>query len=112
MLAGMFRLSAFEWVALAAALLVCPAGSPFGAEAGAGSGATAPAGSLFDRLDRNRDGVLQDVHWSFGLMGYLSTYALGNLVSAQLWEVIHRDIPDIEGKVRNAEFAPLLQWLN
>ncbi|MEX2161047.1 MAG: carboxypeptidase M32 [Anaerolineales bacterium] len=57
-------------------------------------------------------GVLQDVHWSFGLMGYFSTYALGNLVSAQLWEVIQRDIPDIENKIRNAEFAPLLKWLN
>ena len=54
----MFRLSAFEWLALAAALLVCPAGSPFGAEPGAGSGASAPARSLFDRLDRNRDGYL------------------------------------------------------
>ena len=57
-------------------------------------------------------GVLQDVHWSFGLLGYFSTYALGNLVSAQLWEVIQRDIPDIADKVRNAEFAPLLKWLN
>jgi carboxypeptidase Taq len=60
----------------------------------------------------DKEGVLQDVHWSFGLMGYFSTYALGNLVSAQLWEVIERDIPDIETKVRNAEFAPLLTWLN
>ena len=54
----MFRLSAFEWLALAAALLVCPAGSPFGAEPAAGSGASASARSLFDRLDRNRDGHL------------------------------------------------------
>ncbi|UYN90918.1 MAG: carboxypeptidase M32 [Anaerolineales bacterium] len=60
----------------------------------------------------DKEGVLQDVHWSFGLMGYFSTYALGNLVSAQLWEVIGRDIPDIENKIRTAEFAPLLQWLN
>ncbi len=60
----------------------------------------------------DKEGVLQDVHWSFGLMGYFSTYALGNLVSAQLWEVIERDIPDISDKVRNAEFAPLLGWLN
>ncbi len=62
--------------------------------------------------DKDAKGVLQDVHWSFGLMGYFSTYALGNLVSAQLWEVIQRDIPDIESKVRKAEFAPLLHWLN
>ena len=54
----MFRLSALEWLILAVALLVCPAGSPFGAEPAAGSGASAPASSLFDRLDRNRDGYL------------------------------------------------------
>ncbi|MBX3004910.1 MAG: carboxypeptidase M32 [Anaerolineales bacterium] len=60
----------------------------------------------------DREGVLQDVHWSFGLMGYFSTYALGNLVSAQLWEVAHRDIPGLDDKIRSAEFAPLLHWLN
>jgi carboxypeptidase Taq len=60
----------------------------------------------------DKEGVLQDVHWSFGLMGYFSTYALGNLVSAQLWEVINRDMPDTESKVRSAEFKPLLTWLN
>jgi len=38
----------------------------------------------------NALGVLQDVHWSNGLMGYFSTYALGNLVSAQLWEKINK----------------------
>ena len=37
-------------------------------------------------------GVLQDVHWSFGLYGYFSTYALGNLMSVQLWEKILEDI--------------------
>jgi EF hand domain-containing protein len=57
----MFALSKFEWLALAAALLLCPGGWPWGAEPeAAGSGATAPsaAASLFDRLDRNRDGYL------------------------------------------------------
>ena len=54
----MFRLSRFEWFALAAALLACPGGSPVGAEPDAGSGASAQARSLFDRLDRNRDGYL------------------------------------------------------
>jgi carboxypeptidase Taq len=32
------------------------------------------------------DGVLQDVHWSAGLIGYFPTYALGNLIAGQLWE--------------------------
>jgi carboxypeptidase Taq len=56
-------------------------------------------------------GVLQDVHWSGGMLGYFSTYALGNLISAQLWEVIHRDIPDLEDQIRKGEFSALLGWL-
>ena len=55
----MFVLSKFEWLVLAAALLLCP-GFSFGAEPQAASGASAPsaAASLFERLDRNKDGYL------------------------------------------------------
>lgn len=56
-------------------------------------------------------GVLQDIHWSFGAFGYFSTYALGNLVSAQLWEMINRDIPDLADHVRAGKFESLLVWL-
>jgi len=56
-------------------------------------------------------GVLQDVHWSTGLMGYFSTYALGNLVSVQLWEKIGRDIPDLADQIRAGKFDGLLAWL-
>ena len=56
-------------------------------------------------------GVLQDIHWSFGLMGYFATYALGNLISAQLWEVIQKDIADLETKIGSADFSSLLGWL-
>ena len=56
-------------------------------------------------------GVLQDVHWSYGMMGYFPTYALGNLVSAQLWEVIMKDMPDIEDQIRAGKFEGLLTWL-
>lgn len=59
----------------------------------------------------DRLGVLQDVHWSAGLIGYFPTYALGNLVSAQLWETIRRDIPDLEAQIARGEFANLLAWL-
>lgn len=57
------------------------------------------------------DGVLQDVHWSNGYLGYFATYALGNLVSAQLWEAIHRDIPDLDDQIRAGRFDALLSWL-
>ncbi len=57
------------------------------------------------------DGVLQDVHWSSGLIGYFSTYALGNLISLQLWELIQQDIPNLPDQVRKGQFGELLEWL-
>jgi len=60
----------------------------------------------------DRNGCLQDVHWSFGLMGYFPTYCLGNLYCAQLWEQIKRDIPDLPERIGHGDFAPLKDWLN
>ena len=56
-------------------------------------------------------GVLQDIHWSYGSIGYFSTYALGNIVSAQLWEVINKDIKDLDEQTRKGQFAELREWL-
>jgi carboxypeptidase Taq len=58
------------------------------------------------------DGVLQDVHWSGGMIGYFPSYALGNLIGAQLWELINTDIPDLPAQIRRGEFAPWLAWLH
>ena len=51
------------------------------------------------------DGVLQDVHWSAGLIGYFPTYALGNLIAGQLWERGPRDLPDLEDQLAAGELA-------
>ena len=56
-------------------------------------------------------GVLQDIHWSGGSIGYFSTYALGNLISVQLWERIQLDLPTLEDQIRKGEFSELLGWL-
>jgi carboxypeptidase Taq len=56
-------------------------------------------------------GVLQDIHWSGGAIGYFSTYALGNLVSAQLWEKINKDIRNLDDQIRKGDFSELLAWL-
>ncbi len=65
------------------------------------------------RLDvpDDRRGVLQDVHWSAGLIGYFPTYALGNLIAGQLWEQVHRDLPDLDQQIAAAELSPLREWL-
>jgi carboxypeptidase Taq len=56
-------------------------------------------------------GVLQDIHWSSGYIGYFSTYALGNLISVQLWECLQKDIPELSAQIRRGEFGDLLAWL-
>jgi carboxypeptidase Taq len=57
------------------------------------------------------EGVLQDVHWAVGLVGYFPTYALGNLISAQLWACINQDLPDLSAQIRSGDFSELLGWL-
>jgi carboxypeptidase Taq len=56
-------------------------------------------------------GVLQDTHWAIGGIGYFPTYALGNLISAQLWDRIVVDMPDLEEGFERGEFEPLREWL-
>ena len=59
----------------------------------------------------DRRGCLQDVHWSFGLIGYFPTYTLGNLYAAQFWKKINEDISDLESQMVQGEFGALLAWL-
>jgi carboxypeptidase Taq len=56
-------------------------------------------------------GVLQDVHWSGGQIGYFSTYLLGTVMSVQIWEAAQRDVPDLDERIERGEFAPLREWL-
>jgi carboxypeptidase Taq len=57
------------------------------------------------------DGVLQDTHWSAGAIGYFPTYALGNVISAQLWDRIRRELPGLDDQVRAGELGDLRDWL-
>ena len=56
-------------------------------------------------------GVLQDVHWSNGLMGYFPTYSLGNLLSVQLFEKAQSSIPLLTAQIESGDFQSLLNWL-
>jgi carboxypeptidase Taq len=57
------------------------------------------------------DGVLQDVHWSSGAIGYFATYSLGNLYAAQLFEQADQELGDLQATFRRGQFSPLLEWL-
>jgi carboxypeptidase Taq len=58
-----------------------------------------------------RSGVLQDVHWSAGLVGYFPTYTLGNLYAAQLFDAAQASLGPLGEMFARGEFAPLLGWL-
>jgi carboxypeptidase Taq len=57
------------------------------------------------------EGVLQDVHWSDTSLGYFPTYALGNVISVQLWERAVSDLGDLDEQFAQGEFGPLREWL-
>ena len=59
----------------------------------------------------DRDGVLQDIHWSHGSFGYFPTYTLGNLYAAQFYRAAELEIPDLTGQIARGELLPLRDWL-
>ncbi len=56
-------------------------------------------------------GVLQDMHWASGLIGYFATYLLGTVMSVQIWEAAAADIGDLDERIEAGDFAPLREWL-
>ncbi|CAB4870002.1 unannotated protein [freshwater metagenome] len=59
----------------------------------------------------DRSGCLQDVHWAFGEFGYFPTYAIGNIVSAQLWRALRRAQPDVDAAIARGDCEPVRDWL-
>jgi carboxypeptidase Taq len=56
-------------------------------------------------------GVLQDTHWSGASLGYFPTYALGNVISLQIWEQALAAMPDLADQLGRGEFGELREWL-
>lgn len=56
-------------------------------------------------------GILQDVHWSCGYIGYFPTYSFGNLYSAQFYSALVKEVPDVSKKIAKGDFKEILEWL-
>lgn len=63
------------------------------------------------KVPNDRVGVLQDIHWSMGMLGYFPTYSLGNLNAAQLMNRASIDIAGLNDALVRGEYRPLLDWL-
>ena len=57
------------------------------------------------------EGVLQDVHWSAGLIGYFPTYALGNLYAAQFMNSMKSKMGGLDKIIKSGDFNRILSWL-
>lgn len=63
------------------------------------------------KVDKDSNGVLQDVHWSHGSIGYFPTYSLGSFYAAQFYQQAEKDIPKLKKSIKNGDTQPLLAWL-
>jgi carboxypeptidase Taq len=63
------------------------------------------------RPPQDADGVLQDIHWSAGLIGYFATYSLGNLYAAQFYRAADEQLGGLDRTIAMGDFGPLLEWL-
>ena len=62
------------------------------------------------RPDNPANGVLQDVHWSGGLIGYFPSYAVGTAYGAQFVHAMEKTV-DISGAINNGDLSPVTEWL-
>ena len=60
--------------------------------------------------ETDRDGVLQDVHWAGGLVGYFPSYALGSAYSAQIYYAMKKDI-DVDKVLESGDLSAIKEWL-
>ena len=58
-------------------------------------------------------GCLQDIHWSFGAVGYFPSYTLGAIMAVQIFEAAERELgaPTLRAQISRGEFGPLREWL-
>lgn len=62
-------------------------------------------------VPNNKQGCLQDVHWSHGSFGYFPTYSLGSFYAAQFFAAAQKQVPEISPEIRKGNYKPLLSWL-
>jgi carboxypeptidase Taq len=62
-------------------------------------------------VPNDREGCLQDVHWSHGSFGYFATYSIGSLYAAQLYVAIAAKNPSFQLDISNGNTKPIWHWL-
>ena len=67
---------------------------------------------MFGIIPKNDvEGVLQDMHWSGGSIGYFPTYAIGSIYSSQIYKKISEVNKNLEAEIQQCNFQNILNWL-
>lgn len=61
--------------------------------------------------ENDKDGVLQDMHWSGGNFGYFPTYAIGTIYASQLFKKLSEENPNTQSEIEKGDFKNILTWL-
>lgn len=61
--------------------------------------------------ENDSEGVLQDVHWAHGSIGYFPTYSLGSFYAAQFYAAAENEIPKLSKQLSQGKTGKLLKWL-
>jgi carboxypeptidase Taq len=59
----------------------------------------------------DKQGCLQDVHWSHGSFGYFPTYSLGSFYAAQFFAAAQKQLKNLDEDIVKGDTSALLQWL-
>jgi carboxypeptidase Taq len=62
-------------------------------------------------IKNDNEGILQDIHWSHGSIGYFPTYSLGSFYAAQFFAKAQDEIPNLVNEISEGDSSNLLAWL-
>ena len=62
------------------------------------------------RPKTDSEGVLQDMHWASGYIGYFQCYVMGNFYDGHYYNLMRREIPDMYDQVAHGYFENIIKW--
>lgn len=62
-------------------------------------------------VPNDREGCLQDSHWSGGGIGYFPSYALGSAYGAQMLHKMEEELGDVWQRVAQGDLSQVTSWL-
>ncbi len=63
-------------------------------------------------ITSDREGILQDMHWSEGAFGYFPSYLIGSIFDGMLLENINKEVGNVDEILRGGNIKKITKYLN